>query len=281
MSNKAFCEMLFIDVHAHFDDRDYRFPDHPSLVMKKTDLEPLQISLKDANVALTVFFVGLASIREAPGTAGGLFEANQRLLEWCRPHRGKFAACLFIHPSRVSESVEVIERHHHDPMVVGVGEILPEGHLNGDRFDTGALREIAECAAKHGLPMTFHTGTSENVRQLEWLINQVPTGQYVLAHAAGEAVREGLALMDGSANVWMDLSVHAWKPGVKEPLLDRADRSRLLFGSDYPIESHRLVLEHLGQIGFASHEMEAIAHLNALRLYPKLRRSFFKNAPDV
>lgn len=244
-------------------------------------MEWFQNSMKEANVELTFFFAGLASIMGAPKTTSGLFEANQRLLELCKLNPNKFAFYLLVHPSRLSESLDVIERYHDEPNVIGVGEILPKGHFNGHEFNTDALQQITECAAKHDLPMNFHTGTAESICQFEWLIAKVPAGRYILAHGAGEAVNEGLALMDKHANVWMDLSVHAWKPGVKEPLLEKADRSRLLFGSDFPIEAYPVAIDHFYQIGFASHEIEKIARLNAFKLFPKLRKLISNAIPNA
>jgi|GEM_PF-4616579 len=264
--------MNFIDVHAHYDDRDYCPPDLPTLKMKRMDPESFQHSMREANVEVTIFFAGLADIIEAPETTFGLLEANRRLLDLCKSNPEKFACYLLVHPKKLSESIEIIENYHDVPNVLGVGEILPEGHFNGHRFDTPAMQTIADCAARHALPMNFHTGSAESVRQLEWLINRVPGGNYILAHAAGEAVKEGLLLMAGHSNVWMDLSVHAWKPGVREPLIKDADRSRLLFGSDFPIESHAIAIKHFHQIGFETSKTEQIARRNALKLFPKLER---------
>ena len=263
--------MTFVDVHAHYDERDYPFPNDPAAVMRKTDLESFRTAMDAAQVERVVFFAGLASIMEAPATDGGLQDANRRLLDVGRPHPGKLAFGLLVHPSRVADSVAVIEKYHGAPNVVGVGELLPTGHFNGHEFNTAAMQQIAECAASHGLPMNFHTGSAERVRQIAWLAGRVPTGQYILAHAAGRAVEDGLALMAEKANVWMDLSVHAWKPGVREPLVARADRARLLFGSDFPIESYPVAVEHFQHLGFNPQDMERIARLNALRLFPKLQ----------
>ena len=261
---------MFLDVHAHYDEKDTPFGNH--FVMPRMDVGAFKTTMAQQNIRATIFFAGLSDILEAPKTSTGLWEANERLSRLCALNHGAFAFYLLVHPSRVSESLEVIRHFHAGPFAVGVGEILPAGHFNGHDFDTDAMIQIAQCAAEHHLPMNFHTGSQESVRQLAQLVDRVPTGRYILAHAAGEAVNEGLDLMDQHENVWMDLSVHAWKPEVRAPLLVRADRSRLLFGSDYPIEQHSTAVAHFREIGFSPEEMRQIAEANVFNVFPKLKR---------
>lgn len=245
-----------IDVHAHLD-----LGEDPRGILRGMD---------GTGVGLAFLCGGVRMVVEADQAPGNLHRFNGALRDACRAHPGRLRFHVLVHPARLDESLEAIDRFGSDPLAIGVGELLPVEHLNGYPFDTPAMEEIARRAARQDLPLLLHTGKAEYVRQAARLVREVPEGRYILAHAAGKAVEEGLSLMREHPNVWMDLSVHARKPGVREPLLEKGDRGRLLFGSDYPIEPYPAAWSGLRSLGFTPEEEAGIARANALRFYPRL-----------
>jgi len=237
------------------------------------DLDAFIDAMDACGVRAVCICAGAGLILEEASRADGVRRANAVLAEACARHPGRWFAYLLVHPTVVDEALRLIATHAGDPHVIGVGELLPTGHFRGHACDLPAMREIAMLAGDHGLPLNIHTGDAASLGQVEWLIRAAPRTTVILAHAAGAMVAQGLKLLMAHERIWMDLSAHGWKPGIRKPLLAYTDKRRFLFGSDVPIFHRRSAVEAFAGMRFAPEDYARIASLNAETLFPKLTSS--------
>ncbi len=143
---------------------------------------------------------------------------------------------------------------------------------------------IYEVIAEHKLPAIFHTGHSgmgTGMRggggvRLKWgqpiLIDDVavdfPDMKIVLAHPSWPWVDESLSMALHKDNVFIDLS--GWSPKYFAPQIIRYAntqlRSKMMFGSDFPLIHPDKWIEAAKQVGFKDEVMPAILKDNAARV---------------
>ncbi|HVP87636.1 MAG TPA: amidohydrolase family protein [Casimicrobiaceae bacterium] len=143
---------------------------------------------------------------------------------------------------------------------------------------------IYEVIAAHKLPAIFHTGHSGmgtglpgggGVR-LKWgqpmLIDDVavdfPDMKVILAHPSWPWVDESLSMALHKDNVYIDLS--GWSPKYFQPqIIQYANgplKTKMMFGSDFPLIRPDKWLEAAQQVGFKAEVMPGIMKENAARL---------------
>ncbi len=143
------------------------------------------------------------------------------------------------------------------------------------RPDAASAMRIYRWCGDEGIPVFWHCGPAgieprlgqylSQVRFYERPIRENPHTTFVLGHSGSQQYREGIALQRRYPNVWLDISSLSL-PQLRE-LIDTADTTRVLFGSDWPFYHPALPLAKVlvateGRPALRS----AILHENAERL---------------
>jgi uncharacterized protein len=149
--------------------------------------------------------------------------------------------------------------------------------------DRGAY-PLYEAIAEAGLPALFHTGHSgigtgvpgggglrlkhSNPMYLDDVAADFPELQIVLAHPSFPWQDEAISICLHKANVWIDLS--GWSPKYFPPQLVRYAnselRTKVLFGSDFPLITPDRWLADFEQAAFKDEVRPLILKENAARL---------------
>ena len=147
-----------------------------------------------------------------------------------------------------------------------------------------AADPLYEAIAEAGLPALFHTGHSgigtglpggggfrlkySNPMCLDEVAADIPELQIVLAHPSFPWQDEAISVCLHKANVWIDLS--GWSPKYFPPqLVQYANtqlRTKVLFGSDFPLITPDRWLADFAQAGFKDDVRPLVLKENAARL---------------
>jgi predicted TIM-barrel fold metal-dependent hydrolase len=171
--------------------------------------------------------------------------------------------------------------------------LIDEHHVAGFKFhpnlqaffpDDRAAYPLYEVIAEAGLPALFHSGHSgigtglpgggglllkySNPMCLDQVAADFPAMQIVLAHPSFPWQDEAISVCLHKANVWIDLS--GWSPKYFPPqLVQYANtqlRSKVLFGSDFPLITPDRWLADFEQAPFKDEVRPLILKENAARL---------------
>jgi uncharacterized protein len=184
------------------------------------------------------------------------------------PHKGKFGA---------REARDLIENY-------GVRGFKFHHILQNIDPAARVAYPIYEVIAEHGLPAIFHTGHSGMGTGMRggggihlkygqpMLVDDVavdfPDMKVVLAHPSWPWVDESLSMALHKDNVFIDLS--GWSPKYFQPqIIQYANtqlRTKMLFGSDFPLIHPAKWIEAALQVGFKEDVLPGIMKDNAARL---------------
>jgi predicted TIM-barrel fold metal-dependent hydrolase len=147
--------------------------------------------------------------------------------------------------------------------------------------DDAEFRPLWEAIEQLGVPALFHTGQNgigaglpggrgiklrySNPLLLDDVAADFPLLTVILAHPSVPWQAEAISMATHKANVFIDLS--GWRPKYFPPELVRAAggmlRSKVLFGSDYPLITPERWIEDFEQLGIAPELMPGILKENA------------------
>ena len=184
------------------------------------------------------------------------------------PHKGKYGA---------REARDLIENY-------GVKGFKFHGIAQNAHPADRIAYPIYEVIAEYGLPAIFHTGHSGmgtgmpagGGLRLKYgqpmLIDDVavdfPTIKFILAHPSWPWTDESLSMALHKDNVFIDLS--GWSPKYFQPqIIQYANsllKSKMMFGSDFPLIRPDKWLEAARQAGFKPEVLPGIVKDNAARL---------------
>jgi predicted TIM-barrel fold metal-dependent hydrolase len=157
-------------------------------------------------------------------------------------------------------------------------------HPNTQAFDVSdePVATVVAAAADAGLPVLFDAYSPWDANQpgkFVTLAMQVPDARLVLAHMHGPHFPE-LVMYEvltrypwWRRNVWFDLSavasMFAGSPFQEQFawVCRQVGTDRVVFGSDFPLDSPATALAALDAYGFSDTELTAIAHDNAADLF--------------
>ena len=187
-----------------------------------------------------------------------------------------FPVCS-VHPGDGDEALEELDR------VAAAGTRWLKLHPNTQQFDVDdpAVATVVRRAAELELPVLFDAYSPFDPAQpgkFVKLAMEVPEARIILAHAHGPGfssllVYEILARYPWwPRHVWVDISATAALlsrgPYAEQFcwVLRKFGMDRVLFGSDYPLDSPRTAVEAVRSFGFELDELRMIFYENATEL---------------
>ncbi|MDP2274903.1 MAG: amidohydrolase family protein [Archangium sp.] len=211
------------------------------------------------------------------GDVEGTRVQNDAVIAFARKSGGHFFAVCSVHPMDGEAAVAELER------VAALGVKVVKLHPNTQRFDVGApeVAALIAATAQQKLVVLFDGFSPFDANQTGkflMLAVQNPEARMILAHAGGpkfdEFVQFGMLRPFPwyQRNVWVDLSAtaHFFADSPYEDQLVWLARQigvdRVLFGSDFPIDSPAHAAEDFRRLGFTAEEEQRIFHDNAVEL---------------
>lgn len=262
--------MRKIDIHCHTTRSALR-----NTIPTSATLEAIEEQMRrhkiDYTVVLATYF---------PKEGKGI--SNYRLLHWLQ---GKPGFKLF-------GSLDF--QHYYAAGLRELTELAEEGHLSGIKIYAGYqkidfaskyFQSVAKLAQQYHLPMMFHGGfiqcheddvqlavSPKQFSQIAHHFSEVPM---IISHLAWPFVRELIELVLSYDNIFTDMSgmldsfkmphtLPACVQGLKH-FLEACGPGRLLFGTDFPIQTHAdsIQLVELAMTDFSEADRELVYYGNA------------------
>lgn len=206
---------------------------------------------------------------------------NDYLVSVAKAHSDRISAFASVNPAWGDAAV-VEARRCLDAGAVGIGEL----HADTQGFDISdrtVMAPVMELLREAALPVTIHAsepvghlypgkGQTTPDKLLQFASN-FPENRIVLAHLGGglpfyAAMPE---VAEALANVWYDTAAlpYLYRPSAVAAAVVTAGADRILFGTDYPLLSHRRVLDYVKSAELPPTDAEAILGGNAAALLPE------------
>lgn len=201
--------------------------------------------------------------------------ANDYLVGAAAAHPDRISAFASVNPAWGNAAM-VEARRCLDAGVVGIGEL----HADTQGFDIGdasVMEPVMTLLREAERPLTVHAsepvghlypgkGQTTPDKLLQFASN-FPENRIVLAHLGGgltfyEAMPE---VAEALANVWYDTAAlpYLYRPSAVEAAVATSGANSILFGTDYPLLTHRRVLNHVKAADLQPPEAEGILGGNA------------------
>jgi predicted TIM-barrel fold metal-dependent hydrolase len=258
-----------IDVHAHFLTKDEQLS---FTANEPAGLDHLRGRDREAGVTRSALIV-----MAKQGDIAATRALNDGVIAAAAGSNGAFFAVASVHPADGQDALDELTR------VAGRGVRVIKLHPNTQRFDVGApevTAVVARCAELR-LVILFDGfspfDANQNGKFLMLAVTN-PKARMILAHMGGARFDE--MAMFGMVrrfawypkNLWFDLSAtsHTYADSPYEDQLVWVARQigtdRILFGSDYPVDTPAHAVDDVHRLGFNADEERQIFHDNAAQL---------------
>ena len=273
---------MLIDSHTHIFPQEYK-KSHESIL--KIDNTYADLFQKDSPPADAESLVGSMkqhgiskSIVLGMGwTDYGLAQdINDYLIESSKTHQGKLIPFCSINPAWGNDALYELERCFNRG-AKGIGELYPDTQ-DFDITSYAEMRSIMQfCEEKH-LPVLIHCsepighsypgkGQTHPSKLIDFITN-FPSNIIICAHFGGGLPFYSLMpeIRTSLANVYFDSAAapYLYDPDVYKNVEQLLGSKHILFGSDYPVVSHRRSLDHLMKTGMDSDSFMDITHNNIM-----------------
>ncbi len=212
---------------------------------------------------------------------------NRWFADWIKTHPDRLSAFATVVPSPDNRWAESL-RHALEQGFCGIGELLPQAQ--GFTLKDESFATLMQIARDYRVPTTLHVTDSLSVAPGAYviptplagyveLVKDFPDNVVILAHWGGGLPFYELNRTLGSLfrNTYYDTSASAllYHPSVYRRVCDLIGADRILFGSDYPLLTHRRLtreptfvhdLQDARNAGLTASELKGILGENARRL---------------
>jgi predicted TIM-barrel fold metal-dependent hydrolase len=277
---------MIVDVHSH----TWRFPQH----FGDDFVAQARRAKAGGDVDLSVHYEDYR--RHAPGETrtivfggkarlSGLWVDDQYVAQYVAAHPGELIGYLSVDPTQDGWHKELA--HGHETLGLRGIKLLPM--YAGFRPDDELLDPLWMYAARHGLPVLLHTGTTfisqaplecTLPRHLDRVATRWPEVRIVMAHLGHPYEGECVAVIRKHANVYADISALHYRPFQLYHSLMLVQEygvwHKLLFGSDYPFTTVQASIDGLRALNrqvdgtplprLDEAQLESLIHRDSLRL---------------
>ena len=202
-------------------------------------------------------------------------EANDYIIESVRNYPSRLIGLCSANPAWGNAALEEVERCA-EAGLLGIGELHPDPQ-GIDITDQGTLAPLMALAEKRGLLVLTHASEPVGHQypgkghttpdKLYKMIRNFPNNVVVCAHWGGGIPFYNLMpeLEAEMGNVYVDTaaSPFLYDPKIFPAVVDLAGPDHILFGSDYPLLSHKLSLEQVENSALSAEHKESILRRNA------------------
>jgi predicted TIM-barrel fold metal-dependent hydrolase len=205
--------------------------------------------------ALTVDVAEVAAVsRACPDRVYGLYG--------CNPRSGLKGIAEFERYTR-EEGFRGLHIHPH-------GWELPPNHAYYFPWYAKCVELNVPCVISMGTTLAFLGIEVARPAYLDDVALYFPELTLVCAHTGWPWVEEAIAVVWKHANMYLGTSAHApryWTREMVEFANSRRGRSKVMFGTDWPLIQHREALDQIDQLGLKDETIDALLYDNAARAF--------------
>jgi len=269
-----------IDAHAHCSGKrkDDRLRPYAKLNGLRYDLEELLELMRENGVARALLL--------SPPMGKGEPLPNEEIVRMCARSRDALFPVFTVEPQRaaVAEAIELAEAHR--GLVKGFKVWL--GYRRVFAYDP-VFAPLYDYAEEQRLPVLFHTGdtassTGSLVHAHPLTLDELANGReglkIVVCHLGNPWVVDTAELLYKHANVFADISglvagggsygkeyLRMLAQRISEVVYYAGGAEKVVFGTDYPVETHEDGLTLVSLLKVTQADKEKILWRNAARLY--------------
>lgn len=202
---------------------------------------------------------------------------DHEMAQWSTIHVGRFAGMYGVDPTAGATGVVAAEAALASDWCVA---LHTHTHSWDHTFDDAAYDPFYELCADHGVPFVMQAGASGGHRvhelghpaAIDGPATRFPTVDFVLSHTGAPWVSETIAAAAAHPNVVIGTATHPprrWSAELLDFLL-AAGRSKVLFGTGYPLTGHTHALAQLDALDLPADVRHDLVDGNARRVFTRL-----------
>ena len=222
----------------------------------------------------------------SPPLVSGTPLPNEEVISLCRKSNGVLSPVLTVSPTSKRVDAAVSMARSNRSMVKGFKVLLGYVRFFADNKLFDMLYDYAE---EEGLPVMFHTGDTAESRgslvhshplTLDALSNARPELKVVACHFGNPWIEDVGELIYKHPNVYADISGLAVGGGeyserytewltrkLSDAIYFAGGADKVLFGTDYPITSHKAALGIVAKLEVSNEDREKILWRNAKKVF--------------
>lgn len=278
---------MLIDSHTHIFPQDYKQNHESILKTDKTYAELFQNESPPADAEALVKSMAEHNIYKSIILGMGwtdrtlASDINDYLIHSAEAYPDQLIPFCSVNPNWGEHSLYELERCFNQG-VKGIGEIHPDTQ-NLDITSMGHLGEMMKFCEQNKLPIIMHCsepvghtypgkGKTDPAKTMEFIHN-FPNNIIICAHFGGglpfySLMPEILLAMN---NVYFDsaASPYLYESNIYKTVESLVDSKQILFGSDYPVVTHKRSIDHLLESSLDSDSFMDITHNNILDILNK------------
>jgi len=268
-----------IDAHAHCSNRT------DDALVPYARMNGLQYNLDELLSRMKKNGVGRALLLSPPLESGGPLP-NEDVLALCRKSGGKLSPMLTVEPTGASVTASLRLAKAESKKVKGFKIRLGYVRVYADDEVFDPLYDYAE---EQALPVLFHAGdtaTSSGSLEhahpltLDRLANKREGLRMVICHMGNPWMMDTAEMVYKHPNVYADISglvtghtpyvekyMESLSARISEVVYFAGGADKILFGTDYPVQTHEVSLGLVELLEIENKDKEKILRINAERLF--------------
>ncbi len=269
-----------IDAHVHCSDkrRDDRLRPYAKLNGLRYDLEELLDEMRSNGVGRALLL--------SPPMRGGLPLPNVEVVRLCQKSKDKLFPVFTVEPrkSAVADAMRLARAEKGFVKAFKIWLGYRKVYARDEVFSP-----LYDYAEEHGLPVMFHTGDTASSDgslahahplTLDEVANEREGLKIVVCHLGNPWILDTSELLYKHRNVFADVSglmaggggyakeyMRVLAQRVSEAVYYAGGAEKLVFGTDYPVETHEDGLSLVSALKVTQADKERILWRNASRLY--------------
>lgn len=267
-----------IDAHAHCSDRtDDALVPYAKRNGLEYSLNELLSEMEEHNVERGLLL--------SPPLADGSPLPNHDVIELCDRSGGKLLPIITVEPGRASVAAALRLARRTDAVK---GFKIRLGYVEVFADDP-VFQPLYEYAVERRLPILFHTGdtatSTGSLRHahpltLDPLANRMEDLRVVICHMGNPWMLETAEMVYKHANVYADISgliaggsryqdqyMDDLAARISEVVYFAGGADKLLFGTDYPVQSHANSFELVGRLRIEPDDVRKVLAQNAVKVF--------------
>jgi len=199
-----------------------------------------------------------------------MIAGNAELAESIAGYPQQLYAYVTVNPTCPGLSRREIERYQNNPQFVGV---KIHTAYSGCAMDDPRLDAMLHIVEEWGKPLLIHTIGASAVASLRVLAGKHPDLPVIMAHAGGDAWRQGIAAAKEHPNLYLDFAKSTPYSGTIARALQELGSTRLVFGTDATLFDPLYTKARFDAVEMSPHDRDLIMGGNAMRLFGFTPRS--------
>ena len=207
--------------------------------------------------------IDVAIISSTKAVVQDMVAGNRELAEDLRGHENLYGY-ITVNPTVLDQALRELPRYAGNPQFVGA---KIHTHYSGCGMGDPRLEAMLGILQEWGRPLLLHTWGAGEVAHLRRLAASYPRLPIIMAHAGGDAWRQGIAAARECPNLYLDFACSTPQRGAIARALNEVGAERIIFGTDATLFDPLYMRSLYDQIVMSETQRALVMGENARRLF--------------